>query len=155
MPNSMRHSTSCSANSMLKPRSLWSRSLARLPKRRHRKRRQRKLQKRSLLVADIYEWVRPGRSTQDEVQKMKSIMAVFMAAVLCLASVGCGTGTASNLVTALNAVSGCSFGCSRSYGITAEFPWANLIRQSQIRYRFTQRTLAPAVNTSLAELNTQ
>ncbi len=35
---------------------------------------------------------------------MKSVVAVFMALVLCLASVGCGNGTQSNLITALNAV---------------------------------------------------
>ena len=38
-------------------------------------------------------------------ENMKSTLAVLMAFILCLASVGCGTGTTSTLITALNVVS--------------------------------------------------
>ena len=81
---------------------------------------------------------------------MKSILSVFMALILCLASVGCGTGT-SNLVTALNAVSDAA---NVSVVVTSSLVALGKIDQATADQVSQYATgVGGAVNTSIAELN--
>lgn len=83
---------------------------------------------------------------------MKSILAVFMACVMCLASVGCGTPT-SNLITALNAVSDAA---SVAVVVTQALVATGQVDQATANLVSTYATsVSNAVNTSTTELNSK
>lgn len=83
---------------------------------------------------------------------MKSILAVFMASVMALASVGCGT-TTSNLITALNAVSDAA---SVAVVVTQALVATGAVSQADANLVSTYATgVATAVNTSTTELNSK
>ena len=83
---------------------------------------------------------------------MKSILAVFMACVMCLVSVGCGTPT-SNLVVALNAVSDAA---SVAVVVTQALVATGKLDQATADQVATYASsVGTAVNTASAELNSK
>ena len=81
---------------------------------------------------------------------MKSMLAVFMAAVMCLTSIGCGT-PASNLIVALNAVSDAA---SVAVVVTQALVVTGKVDQETADLVSTySASVGTAVNTTMVELN--
>jgi hypothetical protein len=84
-------------------------------------------------------------------EKMKSTLAVLMALVLCLASIGCGSGTTSTLITALSVVSDAA---NVAVVITSSLAAAGEVDPAVAAAVSAYATgIGTAVNTAVAELN--
>jgi len=83
---------------------------------------------------------------------MKSILAMFMAAVLCLTTIGCGGSTTSNLVTALNAVADAA---SVAVVVTQGLVSTGTVSQADATLVATYSTaISTAASQSITELGT-
>ncbi len=84
-------------------------------------------------------------------ENMKSILAVLMASILCLASVGCGSGTTSGLITALNVVSDAA---NVAVVLTSSLAAAGEVSPAVAAEVSAYATgIGTAVNTAVSELN--
>ena len=84
-------------------------------------------------------------------ENLKSTLAVLMALVLCLASVGCGLGTTSGLITALNVVSDAA---NVAVVLTSSLAAAGKVDPAVAAEVSAYATgIGTAVNTAVSELN--
>lgn len=84
-------------------------------------------------------------------ENLKSTFAVLMALILCLASVGCGPGTTSGLITALNVVSDAA---NVAVVLTSSLAAAGKVDPAVAAEVSAYATgIGTAVNTAVSELN--